>query len=338
MIVTPKVSLQTLGPDYAAPVEAALTEVDFFNTVPTGTPVLLKPNLTFPEYRPGVMTSFGCIEAVTRLLSSRGYQVIIGEADSGGYNRFPMEQVFKGMGIEKLAQETGARLVNLSFTEPEWLEVRAGLRRLRVPVPKLLLHEIGAFITLPVPKIHMNSLVSMSIKNQWGCIQEPKERLRLHPYLPEVMYELNRRLPRAYSLIDGRIGLNISGPMRGQPVELDWLLASNDIVAADRVCCRLMQVDEGRVHYLRYFRRMGWWSDFDKIQLRADWERFRKVKFVLRRKWTDYPGLFCYHNAFLAWLGYHSPLAAFAHWLLYLFREPFYDYNQEQAKLRERGK
>lgn len=280
------------------------------------------------------MTSFECLKAVTTLLIGKGYPVIIGEADSGGYNRFSIDEVFKGMGIDKLAAETGARLVNMSFTEPEWLEVRAGFRRLRVPVPKMLLHEVGAFITLPVPKIHMNTLVSMSIKNQWGCIQEPSERLKLHPYFAEVMYELNRRLPRAHSVMDGKYGLNRSGPMLGDPVEFNWLLVSNDLVAADRVGCRLMQIDERTVKYLNYFQSQGWWSEFSDIRLRADWERFRKVQFYLRRQWTDLPGLMCFNSSFLAWLGYRSPLAGFAHWLLYLFRTPFYDHDKEKAKVR----
>lgn len=298
--------------------------------------MFLKPNLTFPVYRPGVMTSYECLKNVVEILVNRKYQVIIGEADSGGYNRFSIDEVFKGMGIDKLAAETGARIVNLSFTEPEWLEVRAGFRRLRVPVPKLLLHEIGAFITLPVPKVHLNTQVSMSIKNQWGCIQEPSERLKLHPYFAEVMYEFNRRLPNAHSIIDGRYGLNRSGPMLGDPVELNWLMVANDLVAADRICCRLMQIDELEVKYLRHFRDRGWWPELPGIRLRPDWEQFRKTKFYLKRKWTDLPGLVCFNNSFLAWLGYRSPLAGFAHWLLYLFREPFYDYDKEKSKVRSK--
>jgi len=331
---TPVVSLQHLKVGYQKAIEISLQEVGFFDQAPAGKPVFLKPNLTFPVYRPGVMTSFDCLKAAVEVLVNRGYSVIIGEADSGGYNRFSMDEVFKGMGIDQLARETGARIVNLSFTEPEWLELRVGLRRLRVPIPRLLLREIGAFISLPVPKIHMNTLVSMSIKNQWGCIQEPSERLKLHPYFAEVMYELNRRLPRAHSIIDGRYGLSGSGPMRGDPVELNWLLASNDLVAADRVCCRLMQIDELKVKYLRHFRRQGWWSEFSDIRLRPDWEQFRGPRFYLRRKWTDWPGLLCFNSSFLAWLGYRSPVAGLAHRLLYLFREPFYDYETEKQKVR----
>jgi uncharacterized protein (DUF362 family) len=205
---------------------------------------------------------------------------------------------------------------------------------LQIPLPKLLLHEVDAFITLPVPKIHMNTMISMSIKNQWGCIQEPAERLKLHPYFAEVIHEVCRRLPKPYSVIDGRYGLNRSGPMLGDAVELGWLLVSNDLVAADRVCCRLMQIDERRVPHLQYFQRQGWWTDYAQIQLSQPIAAFIKEQFYLKRAWTDYPGLLCFNNPLLAWLGYRSPLAGLAHWLLYLFRKPFYDYEGEKVRLR----
>lgn len=332
---SPRVSLLRLNEDYPVQVAAGLDGVGFFEKVSPGARVFLKPNLTFPTYQPGVMTSFECLEAVTECLVGRGYRVIIGEADSGGYNRFSMDEVFRRYGVHELARRTGADLVNISFTDPEILEVRAGGRRLNVPLPRLLLREIDAFITLPVPKIHMNTMVSMSIKNQWGCIQDPNERLKLHPSFAEVMFEVNRRLPNAFSIIDGRFGLNRSGPMRGDPVRLDWLLVSDDLVAADRVCCRLMQVPEERVAYLRHFRRNGWWCPFENIALNQPLEPFLRERFFLRREWTDYPGLFCFRSAFLAWLGYHSPMAGFLHWILYRFRKPFYDYDGEKKHVRE---
>lgn len=331
----PKVYLERWAANYPELVKAGLSYTGFFETVPAGSTVFLKPNLTFPVYQPGVMTSPGCLSAVTETLVECGYKVIIGEADSGGYNRFSIDEVFEKSGINELARRTGARVVNISFTEPEMVPLRTRWRSLSIPLPKLLLREVDAFITLPVPKIHMNTLVSMSLKNQWGCIQEPSERLKLHPYFSEVIYEVCRRLPKPFSIIDGRYGLNGSGPMRGDPVELNWLLASNDLVAADRVCCRLMQIDERRVAHLRHARSQGWWTAFEAIQLSQATEPFLQEPFYLKRAWTDYPGLFCFNSAFLAWLGYRSPLAGLLHWLLYRFRKPFYDYAGEKERVRK---
>jgi uncharacterized protein (DUF362 family) len=336
MPARPLVYLNELTTGYPDNVSRGLEHVGFFRTVASGSAVFLKPNLTYPEYRPGVMTSFDCVKAVTECLVNRGYKVIIGEADSGGYNPFPMDAVFEQVGLNKLAADTGARLVNMTLTEPEYIQIKVGFRSLSVPVSKVLLREAQGFISLPVPKVHLNTLVSMSIKNQWGCIQDPGERLKLHPFFAEVMFELNRRLPQAHSIIDGRVGLNRTGPLRGDPVPLNWLLAANDLVAADRVCLRLMQIDERRVKYLDHFREQGWWTPWEDIQVNCELEAFIREKFYLRRQWTDLPGLACFKSSFMAWLGYRSPLAGLAHRMLYLFREPFYDAAAEGSKLQAR--
>ena len=152
MVAKPKVFLSRLADGYAGPVAAGLAGVGFFETVRAGATVFLKPNFTFPTYRPGVMTSFACIKATIECLIGSGYKVIIGEAESGGYNPFSMDAVFEQMGMNELARQTGARLVNISYTEPELLKIKVGHRKLSIPMPKLLLHEIDAFITMPVPR------------------------------------------------------------------------------------------------------------------------------------------------------------------------------------------
>jgi uncharacterized protein (DUF362 family) len=332
----PRVFIDDLGVDYLDPVRRGLEHVEFFTRFPAPSRVFLKPNLTYPIYRPGVMTSIECLSAVVRLLVDRGYRVTIGEADSGGYNRFSMDEVFDATGIRTLATEQGVEILNLSFTEPVVFEVRCGLRRLRVPVPRVLLEGFDAFVSLPVPKIHMNTLVSLSIKNEWGCIQDPAQRLRLHPYFSRVIFEVCSRLPPAFAIVDGRWGLDRSGPLLGDPVRLDWLMVSDDLVATDRTVCRLMGIEERKVSHLRSFRERGWWGPLGAVRVNRDLAPFARGTFHLRRAWTDLPGLACFNSAALAWVGYHSPIAGLLHRLLYVFRNPFYDYEYESRKVAQK--
>lgn len=181
---------------------------------------------------------------------------------------------------------------------------------------------------MPVPKVHVNTGVSLTFKNQWGCIPEPTDRLRLHPYFRHVVLEVNKAVKAKVAIVDGKYGLNVNGPMRGSPVELDWVLVTNDIEAGARLTCELMQVLLEKIPHLKYAKELGLVPEVDEIIVNQDIRPFLREKFYLRREWTDYPGFLAFHNPLLAYLAYFSPLAETLHRVLYLFREPFYDYRR----------
>ncbi len=289
-----------------------------------GLRVSVKPNLTFPVYRQGVMTNPEAVEAVVRHLKDQGCGVTVCESDSGGYNRFSMDEVFRATGLCDLARHYGVRLVNLSKEPSRDFPVRARLRRLRVPLPKLLVDETDLYITMPVPKVHANTVLSGAVKNQWGVIQNPGLRLKLHPYFRHVIHAVHRALPRTVVVMDGRYGLDRNGPMRGDPVALNWLLASDSVIAADLVMAELLGFDWRRVPHLAFMARRRGGVARDEIQFNADYRPFQRARFRLAREWTDLAGWCTFHSRVLAWLGYESWLAAPLHRLLYCFREPFY--------------
>src|SRR2546421_592302 len=144
--------------------------------------VFLKPNLTFPQYRPGVMTSPAAVEATLKVLASAGVKVTVGDSDSGGYNRFSMDAVYAETGLARTAKKYNVDIVNLSRVPTARLSFRARDRILHVELPRFLFDDIDSLLTIPVPKVHMYAGVSLTFKNQWGCIPNPKDRLRLHPY------------------------------------------------------------------------------------------------------------------------------------------------------------
>ncbi len=318
--------LEHLGQDYDTVIRQGLQWLGIARRLKTTDTVFIKPNLTFPVYRKGVMTNPACVEAIVRVLKDYTSNIIVGEADSGGYNRFDIDLVFEKIGLRTLEHKYGIQVVNLSRLPQVNLEFSYKGRELRVPFPRLLLEQQDLFITAPVPKIHMNTGVSMSIKNQWGCIPEPTVRLKLHPFLEKVLYEINKRLRPALSIIDGRYGLNRTGPMLGDPLELNWLLMSEDLYAADYACCQLMGINPKRIYYLQYFEKEEGQLDVKHFRFSQDYHPFVRERFYLRRHWTDYPGLIAFRSPAIAHLAYHSRLSGVLHKLLYVFREPFYNY------------
>ena len=143
--------------------------------------------------------------------------LIIGESYGGGYNRFAMEDVFVKTGLADLAKKHNVKLVNLSKLPSRNIHFQFGGKEFAVPLPRLLLDDVQLFITVPVPKVHANTGVSMSVKNQWGCIQEPSLRLRLHPFFKKVIFEVNKALNVHMSVIDGGYGLKLERAAAGRP-------------------------------------------------------------------------------------------------------------------------
>ena len=314
--------------DYISAIQRGLQWIDIGTIVSKETRVFIKPNLTFPTYRPGVMTSPQAVEAVILAILEYTPFIYIGDADSGGYNRFSMDKVYRETGLWQFAEKYCVQIVNLSKIERRTITFRYRNRDFSLELPRLLTDEIDLLITMPVPKVHANTGVSLTFKNQWGCIPEPTDRLRLHPYFKHVVLEVNKAVKARVAVIDGKYGLNVNGPMRGCPVELNWVLVANDIGAGARLACELMQVSLEKIPHLRYAKELGFIPELDEIIINQDIRPFLREKFILRREWTDYPGFLAFHNPFLAYLAYFSPLAEILHRTLYLFREPFYEYER----------
>ncbi|HEY6185852.1 MAG TPA: DUF362 domain-containing protein [Terriglobales bacterium] len=286
--------------------------------------IAIKPNLTFPTFRKGVMTNPEAVEALVRYIKNFTANITVCESDSGGYNRFSMDEVFAKTGLSDMAKRYGVRIVNMSYVASRPIHFRYGMRKFSVPLPSFLLDETDLFITMPVPKVHCNTKVSISLKNQWGVIQQPDLRLKLHPYFNEVIYQINKALPRAISVVDGRYGLTRNGPMRGDDLELNWFLIGDNMFYVDYAVSRLMGYDYRDIPHLRHAFRKERIENFNAVKFNTDCKQFVNREFYLKRDWTDYPGVFTFNSRLLAYIGYESWLAKPLHWLLYRFREPFY--------------
>lgn len=319
-----RVFIDELPSEYLPVLDRALDWVGLKTRLRQADKVAIKPNLTFPEFRRGVMTNPEAVEALVVYLKNFTDRITICESDSGGYNRFSMDEVFAKTGIADFAQRHGVRVVNMSNLPARNIPVRHWRREFSIPLPTLLLDETDVFITMPVPKVHANTIVSLSLKNQWGVIQQPAQRLRLHPYFKEVIYAVNKALPPSFAVVDGRYGLDRNGPMRGDAVELNWLLAANNLFYTDFAVSHLMGFDYREIPYLRWIMNKEGITSLEGVSLNQDLSPFRKKTFRLSRQWTDYPGLMTFNSRFLAYVGYQSFLAKPLHWLLYRFREPFY--------------
>ncbi len=231
-----------------------------------GERVFLKPNLTYPTHRHGVTTRPEFLRAVIGNFRDVGAEVLVGESD-GGYGAWPASLAFEGHGLPELCKEMGASLIDLTKAEAMNVNLATEETTYDLPLPRVLVEEMDAFITLPVPKIHSVTQYSGAIKNQWGCTPDPM-RLLHHPDFDQLIWAINDLLAPRLVLGDGEYMLDENGPLFGTPIHMGRTIGANDILAFDRVVAtKVMGLKEADIPYIqrRLDRNTGVEIDFQDL-------------------------------------------------------------------------
>jgi uncharacterized protein (DUF362 family) len=200
--------------------------------------IFVKPNMSHPEYVPGVVTDPALLRELVGLLRDYSEEVVVGESD--GFN-YSCRLAFDKTGIAEAVKEAGGTVINLS--EDKVIKVKfSGSGPLeQLFLPKTML-DADAVVDVSLMKTHEFAVYSGSIKNLFGCVPSNR-RIYLHPYLPEVFYRLYTVFKPQLTVMDARVGIEGNGPTKGNPVKMDLMLASNDALALDVTAAKVMCLD-----------------------------------------------------------------------------------------------
>jgi uncharacterized protein (DUF362 family) len=299
-----RVAVARVDGDPAPAIRRALEEAGILARVVAGARVALKPNFTYPVHRPGITTSPAILRALVSVLRERTSRIAIVESD-GGYGVWTAPQAFEGHGVPELVRDFGVEAVNLCDEPREWLEFSCRGREHRLPLPVRLLRETDVFLTLPVPKIHAMTGLTLAFKNQWGCIPDVM-RLRRHYIFDDAIVAIDRAL-RPAVLGDGTTFLDDNGPMDGTPVPMDLVIAADRAGAFDRYVAELMGFPWRRVSHLRRAAELGELPErLEEIRFETPPQAFRTREFRLRRSLRNWIALSGFKSRFLTWFGYES--------------------------------
>jgi len=266
--------------------------------------IVLKPNLTYPYYRPGVTTSPPVIRETIKILREYTPHIAVVET-GGGYGAWPAEEALTGHSLYEMRDEYGIEVVNLNNEPSECILFRSGRQTHQLSLPTRLLHETDVFITMPVPKIHCMTGLTLSYKNQWGCVPDVM-RLRRHYVFDDAIVAINRALNPAV-LADGTNFLDRNGPMDGDPIRMDLIIAATDAGAFDRYVAELMGFSWRSIRHLRRAVELGDMpSDLKDIEYNVRPEEVRTYTFRLKRTFRNYVALIGFRSRFVTWLGYES--------------------------------
>ena len=200
--------------------------------------IFIKPNLSHPEYLPGVVTSPELMAQLVGLLRDGNSEVIVGE--SNGFN-YPCWTAFDKTGVQAAVKAAGGTVINLSEDKVVEVKFQGNTPLKRLFLPKTVL-DADAVVDLPLMKTHEFMAYSGAIKNLFGCVPSNK-RIYLHPYLPEVFYRLYTLFKPQLTIMDARVGIEGNGPTKGKPVKMDLMLTGSDALAVDIVAAKVMMLN-----------------------------------------------------------------------------------------------
>ncbi len=221
-----------------------------------GTRVLIKPNLLAPA-KPGsaMLTHPSVVRATVEYVLDKGAAVQISDSPAMG----SFEKILKESGIKDALEG-----LDVDFKEfRNSITVDAG-----EPFGKLEIAEdamkIDTIINLPKLKTHCQMLLTLGVKNLFGCVvgfRKPEWHFRTGDdrlAFARLLVQIYKMVKPTFTILDSVLAMEGRGPGKGgSPKEVGALMGSTDAVALDMTVCRMLGLDPERLFTCKVAREMG---------------------------------------------------------------------------------
>ncbi len=208
--------------------------------------ILLKPNFNNDlNALTGNSTDLRIIVAVLKSLRKRGYKKItIGEGSNCGINHIGLN-VFKRLGIDKIAELFNAELINFNKDDGKKIQLVTG----EAKIAKTILNA-EFVINLPVIKTHVEAGMTCACKNYMGALIGTEKR-KMHDCLEKNIVRLNEIIKTDLIIVDGIICMEGRGPGDGIPKKLGIILSGKNPFLMDLFCTKLIGLDYKKIKFLQ---------------------------------------------------------------------------------------
>jgi uncharacterized protein (DUF362 family)/NAD-dependent dihydropyrimidine dehydrogenase PreA subunit len=236
--------------DYSAAKEGVKEAIELMGGISSiisdGKRVLLKPNVLGAR-RPeeAVTTHPSIVAAICELVLECGGIPVIGDG-AGMIHQGATAEAFRVSGIEAVAKECGAELINFQTGGYVEVDVPEALHFPKLFVSKAVL-DADVIISLPKLKTHELTYYTGAVKNMFGALPL-KTRKEMHllaerDIFGEAVIDLYSVVKPHLAIMDGVVGMEGNGPSHGTPVDTGVIMASYDSVSLDVVASQLIGFD-----------------------------------------------------------------------------------------------
>ena len=235
-------------------VNKAIDLIQFQDALKDWERVLIKVNfITTKNWETGATTDPMVVEALVHRLRELGKEAIIVESDAQTTNA---DKAWVASGMNKLGERLDVPFINMRHEDEKVeLEVPGGRVLKKIKVAKIATES--AIISAAKLKTHMGTKVTLGLKNMFGMLTT-KFKGQFHIRgIDKVIHDINKTIPPHVTVIDGFIAMEGRGPVHGNPVKMDTIIASIDPVAADSIGSRVMGFEPKEIDHIRWSHESG---------------------------------------------------------------------------------
>lgn len=217
-----------------------------------GRSILLKPNIVEFDPEAVINTDPRLVAATVAAMRSLGAEsVSVGE---GSGHRRDSQFIAGRSGLLDLLRDVDAPFVDLNTAPVRRVVLDTSFTRLGelwLPTP---VTDADMIVSMPKLKTHHWGGVTLSLKNCFGMVPGriygwPKNVLHWAG-LQESILDVAAAVRPDLAIVDGIVGMQGDGPIKGDAVSAGAIIVGTDPVAVDSTAARIMTIDPERVRYL----------------------------------------------------------------------------------------
>ncbi len=207
-----------------------------------GSRVVIKPNLLAPAPPEKAMITHPLVvKAVAEYVIQKGGLVQISDSQAMG----SFERVLNESGLRNALK--GFAVKFKEFKESVEIDVGEPFRRIEMAKDAV---DADLLINLPKLKTHTQMLMTLGVKNLFGCIvglRKPEWHLRTgvnRELFASLLVRIHNTIRPAVTILDGILSMEGEGPGKsGTPRKLGIIAGSNDANALDITICRMLRIE-----------------------------------------------------------------------------------------------
>jgi uncharacterized protein (DUF362 family) len=247
------------SPDqYPSAIPRALDKISAVENLNGFPRIIIKPNVVNGS-PPQVTTDVRCVMAIVQYLQERlDTEIVVAEGSGEGSTLDNL----KLNGYEQITKRFGVELVDLDALPVKRYENPAAGEYKEIHLPEYL--EGAGMVSVPPAKDHTITRVTLGLKNMVGCLPASHysgywsyKKSQVHAVntdqaVADLMLYVRPHLT-VIDAIEGLAGGHLSGRAPNPPI--GKIIASTDVLAADREAARLLGHDPDSIRHLTLARQ-----------------------------------------------------------------------------------